>query len=428
MGILNKVGLDKNSAIRKNWETILKSQHHDVSWIEVTDLRRKSINRLDSSIWDNNKIMSDITGKLVSDNKNSRVVFNGLPHPRECMIELDGNQSLGSVSDFQEFGGKSIGSLGLPSGGFKSFKSVNGSSPSIKEDIPQKMDMKYYSVEFSKEGLIRQLTSAKGKDLLNPSEYLGGEMRALIQGKFVNNQQAEIQYYTGPVCNIMERNTTMGDIPVVEKYFYFKNAPFIKVEVEFDFRGNEVGNIWIDKSKMNIYYPTKGSEIYYDIPFGYTKGKQGRPLFPINWLYSNGLVYVNRGTIKHFVEDGVVGNVVAWGNDRFTNRVHWDWISRPPYDIRLYGKQKIEYYLIPFDEFDASNIIHTVENIITPVHMIQGSGEKSFYQIDNKDYVFTAIYSKDNRVWVRGYKIPSGDKSKYRDFEIFNEPLDKFMK
>jgi hypothetical protein len=219
----------------------------------------------------------------------------------------------------------------------------------------------------------------------------------------------------------------MGDISVVEKYFYFKNAPFIKVEVEFDFRGNEVGNVWIDKSKMNIYYPTKGSEIYHDIPFGYTEGKQGRPLFPINWLYSNGLVYVNRGTIKHFVEDGVVGNVVAWGNDRFTNRVHWDWISRPPYDIRLYGKQKIEYYLVPFDEFDASSIIHTVENIVAPTHMISGKGEKSLYQLDNMDYHITAIYSKDNEVWVRGYKIPSDDKSKYRDFEIFNEPLDKII-
>jgi len=166
----------------------------------------------------------------------------------------------------------------------------------------------------------------------------------------------------------------------------------------------------------------------YDIPFGYTEGRQGRPLFPINWLYSNGLVYVNRGTTKHFVEKGVVGNVIAWGNDRFTNRLHWDWTSRPPYDIRLYGKQKIEYYLVPFDEFNASNIINTVENITAPTCLIPGEGEKSFYRIDNMDLGITAIYSGDGEIWVRGYKIPSDDKSKYRDFEIFNEPLDKINK
>ncbi|MQY78201.1 MAG: hypothetical protein GH151_03275 [Bacteroidetes bacterium] len=428
MGKLAGLDSDKNNEIRENWKTILRSQHHDVSWIEVTDLRRKSINRLDSVIWDYNRIMSDITGKLVTENIKSMAVFNGLPRIRKCMVELEGKKSLGSVSDFQEFCGKSIGSVELPSGGFRSFKNVKGSSPSREEDMPQKIDMKYYSVEFSEEGLIKQLTTVKGKDLLNSSEYLGGEIRARIFGKWVNNQKAEKQYYTGPVCDIMERKTILGDIPVSEKYYYFKNAPFIKVEVEFDFTGNEVGNMWIDKSKINIYYPTQGSEIYYDIPFGYTEGRSGRPLFPINWLYSNGLVYVNRGTTKHWVENGLIGNVVAWGNDRFTNRMHWNWISRTSYDVRLYGKQKIEYYLIPWDRFNASNIIHNVENIIAPIYMIPGEGEKSFYQINNMDFGITAIYSKDGEIWVRGYKIPSDYKSKYRDFEIFNEPLDKISK
>lgn len=428
MGKLANLNSDRNIEIRENWKTILKSQHHDVSWIEVTDLRRKSINRLDSAIVDNNRIMSDITGKLVAESIKSIAVFNGLPRPRKCLVELEGEKSLGSVSAFQEFGGKSIGIVALPSGGYRSFENVKGSSSSLKKNMPQKIDTKHYSVELSNEGLIRQLTTVNGKELINSSEYLGGEIRAQVRGNYVNNRQAEVQYYTGPVCDIIERKTMLGDIPVVEKYYYLKNAPFIKVDVEFDFAGNEVGNIWIDKSKMNIYYPTQGSEIYYDIPFGYTDGRQGRPLFPINWLYSNGLVYVNKGTIKHFVEKGVVGNVVAWGNDRFTNRIHWDWISRPPYDIRLYGKQKIEYYLVPFDEFNASNIIHTVENITAPTYLIPGEGEKSFYRIDNMDLGITAIYSGDGEIWVRGYKIPSDDKSKYRDFEIFNEPLNKISK
>ena len=36
--------------IKEIWKTILKAQHHDISWIEVTDLRGKSIDRLKKAI------------------------------------------------------------------------------------------------------------------------------------------------------------------------------------------------------------------------------------------------------------------------------------------------------------------------------------------------------------------------------------------
>jgi hypothetical protein len=50
MGKLAGLPVDKKDDIEKIWKTILKSQHHDISWIEVTDLRRKSINRLGGAI------------------------------------------------------------------------------------------------------------------------------------------------------------------------------------------------------------------------------------------------------------------------------------------------------------------------------------------------------------------------------------------
>jgi len=337
MGRLAGLNTDRSIDIKENWKTILKTQHHDVSWIEVTDLRRKSINRLDSTIFNTKEIMSGISEKLVEKGNNSMSVFNGLSHSRKCMAELEGKKSLGKNSDFQEFGGKSFGFVTVPAGGFKSFMQVKNSSSSIKSDLPQQITTKYFKVEFSGEGLIEQLSTISGKKLLNSGEYLGGEIRARISDDWVNNLKAQVQYYTGPVCDILVRNTKLGEIPVKEIYYFFKNESFIKVEIEFDFDGNEVGNMWIDESKINIYYPTEGSEIYHDIPFGYIEAKSERPLFATNWLYCNGLAYVNRGTVKHWVENGVMGNVVAWGSNHFTNRWHWEhWISRPQYDIRLY--------------------------------------------------------------------------------------------
>jgi len=429
MGRLAGLNTDKSPDIKENWKAILKSQHHDISWIEVTDLRKKSIFRLDSVVFNAKKIMSDIAGKLVDKGSNSMSVFNGLAHPRNCLAELEGKMSLGKNSDFQEFGGKSIGFVTVPAGGFKSFMDVKNSSSSVNSDAPQRITTKYYTIDFSGEGLIKQLTTISGKKLLSGGEYLGGEIRARIADNWVNNRKARIQYFTGPVCDIMVRSTMLGEIPVKETYCFFKKESFIKVEAEFDFTGNEVGNMWIDRSKINIYYPTEASEIYHDIPFGFIKGKKEKPLFATNWLYCDGLVYVNRGTVKHWIENGVMANVIAWGSNHFTNRTDWGWwLNRPQYDIRLYGKQKVEYYLIPYDGFDAVKIISDVEDITAPVFMTRGKGEKSFYQIENIDLYPTAFYLKDGKIWTRGYKIPSPDKSKFRDFEIFDQPLGDFTK
>jgi hypothetical protein len=414
---------DRSADIKENWKTILKTQHHDVSWTEVTDLRRKSINKLDSVVIKSKEIMADITNQLVDKSRNSISVFNGLSFSRNCLTELAGKKSLGKDSDFQEFGGKSIGFVTIPAGGFRSFREVKNSSPSVKTDMPVELSTKYYKVDFSGEGLIRQLSTTNGTKVLSKSEYLGGEIRARVADNWVNNRNARIQYYTGSICDILVRNTKLGEIPIKETYYFFKNESLIKVELEFNFDGDEAGNMWIDKSKINIYYPTDASEIYYDIPFGYVKATDEKPLFATNWLYSGGLVYVNRGTVKHWIENGVVANVVAWGGNHFSNRQGWDWVNRPQYDIRLYGKQIIEYYLIPYDRFDPAKIISDVNGITAPVFMTPGMGENSYYQINNKDLVPTIFYFKNSEIWTRGYKIPSNDRSRFRDFEIFVQPL-----
>lgn len=423
------INIDRSPEIKENWMTILKSQHHDISWIEVTDLRRKSIDRLDSAISNFKVIMTEISEKLVEKDMHSVSVFNGLLHPRRSLVELEGKKSLGKNMIFQEFGGKSIGFLEVPAAGFKSFKEIKKSTSSIESVLPDQITTKHYTVDLSSEGLMQQVKTLSGTELLNHGQYLGGEIRARIKDSWVNNRNAQVQFFTGQVCDILIRNSKLGEIPVKEKYYFFKEEGFIKVEIEFGFNGNEVGNMWIDKTKINVYYPVKTSEIYHDIPFGFVKGRKDKPLFVTNWLYCDGLVFVNRGTVKHWVEDDLMANVLAWGSNHFTNRTHWNhWISRPQYDIHLYGKQKIEYYLIPFDGFNASKIISYVEDITAPVFITPGKGEKSFHNIDNMDLQTTTFYFREEKIWVRGYKIPSSDKSKFRDFEIFDQPLEQLIK
>jgi hypothetical protein len=273
-------------------------------------------------------------------------------------------------------------------------------------------------------GLIKQIVTHKGEELLECRDHLGGEIRARIEKQWMHNRLAQCSFYAGPVCDIMLRETQLGRIPVLERFFFFKNQPLIKAEVEFDFNADTIGHSWIDKTKANVYYPTKGNAVYHDIPFGYVRGAQSKPLFAISWLYCGGLVYVNGGNVKHWVEDGTIANVLAWGSNHFTNRHHWTaWTKRTQYDLRLYGKQKIVYYLIPFGDFDGNTITTTVNAIITPTFRYHAKGTKSFYRIEDKDIIVTGIYGKDGIIRNRGYKLPTGNNAGLRDWEIFDAPL-----
>jgi hypothetical protein len=413
--------LDRTEELRKIWRSIIKYQCHDVMWIETTDLRRKGINHDNEGAAKTQTIMGEIAGTLMGSNGNSLAIFNGLPTARRALIEIDGKEVPGGGPAFQAFEGKALGVREIPPGGFRSFP-LGGAAPSQEIALPSKITTAHYTVELAN-GLIKQITTAAGQDLLKTGNYLGGELRAMVHDQWVDNRSADGHLYEGEVCYILSRSASLGDIPVKERYFFFRNENLIKAELEFDFQGNEVGNFWMDETKINVYYPTGGGGIYHDIPFGYLSGRGNRTLFATNWIFCGGLVYVNWGTVKHWVRKGVIANVLAWGGNTFDNRSDFEWVEQQQYDLKLYGKQTIKYALIPVGEFDGNRIVRAVTDLTAPVFVTEGSGEKSFYEVKNKNLAATAIYAKEGKVWARGYKLPDRTDTRFRDFEIFNCPI-----
>jgi len=428
IGVMSNTSRNFDKKLQKIWQTILKYQHHDVYWIEVTDLRRKAINSYDVAIENCRQIMKSVARTLLETDKSCIAIFNALPQERHLLVESDVNIKTGNAY-LQEFKGRKLGFVDLPAGGYKSYEKANDGR-CVSREIPFEslLATHFYRVELTSSGLMKQIWNRDGQPLLSTGKYLGGLVGGLVSDKWFDNTEGKSTLYEGDVAYVIERSTKLGHIPLFERYFFFRNENLIKAEVEFDFKGDTVGNFWVDETKINIYYPTNGSRIYHDIPYGYIEARERRPLFAINWLYCGGLVYVNRGNCKHWIKDGVIANVIAWGGDHFNNRMHmspgWTKFSQK-YDLRPYGKQRIEYYLIPYGEFDGNRISKDVCALTFPVFMTMGKGERTFYEIEDEDLVVTSIHLRDDKAWIRGYKLPSESKSRFRPWQIFDCPLNE---
>ncbi len=425
---------DKKTAetLHDIWYNVLKYQHHDVYWNEVTHLRRKAINCFKEGIAKCNKIDQEKAEKVMDKKDTSGIAFfNTLPTERSIPLKCS-QPYKGIYGEADIYKGNYYGSVKLVPGGYTGYPSVDTCREVKKKKTPQKIKTDFYSIMLSPGGLIKNIHTKKGNSLLKTSEYLGGEIKGMVEEKWENNRKARVSFFEGKNILVMERKTHLGPVPICEDYIYYKHHALMHASISFDFNATNSGVFWIDETKIKVHFPTNGSEIYHDIPFGYIKGREERTLFAPNWIKCGGLVYVNRGTTKNWVDEGVIKNQLAWGGKGkcFGNRHGLYWATGMiragnNFDLRLYGKQVIEYYLILDDSLTLPDIVKRVNDITMPVLAVEGQGNKSFYSLKNKEIAVTAVYEKNKKIWVRGYKLPNKKKSTYRNFEIINKLLDE---
>lgn len=410
------------------WRTILKYQDHDATWIEVTDLRRKAINKFTECIDQSRNVIEKTAVQMVAPSTDTATIFNTLPVGRRALIACDLDLTPADAT-LQLHDGKAIGFVELPSFGCRTFPLGANPTPSVQEPVPTTIDARDYSVQLSPEGLIESMSSDAGDCVISGSGYHGGEIRAVSEGLWVDNRGLESSFSRGDVCCILERKGKIAGVPLIERYFFFLDYPLVKVQLHFEFDGNAVGDFHIMETKLNIYYPTGGNEAYHDVPFGYSKCGDREQAFALNWFHCGGLTYVNRGTATHWLKDGVVGNQIGWGGKEWTNRIHYEhWMKLcADYDLRLYGTQTVEYSLIPSGEFDDRKVFWDTQSLATTAPMVRGSAEGSYLQTADAGIAVTGIYQKDGTTRVRGLKMP-GEGGPISDWQIFDLPIDEAAK
>ena len=441
------------------WKMILSSQHHDVYWIETTDLKRKSLSWLDEAVkrseMISNEVGSEIANQIdtswISSGK-ALVLYNTLLRPRKSVEKISLQFEKGKypwVHLYNQKGEKQKlqlikketwedGSIKkcdalfqpeIPGFGYQTYVIQAGDSNPIDpievELSFYNFENDYYSMKILGDGTISSLQEKKsGVEIINPEKYYGNEIRGqLSDGNWITNRSSNsrVRLVKGDLADILFTQGQIGPIISQLKIYLYHDLPVIDFNLSLDFGidGLSLGDFWDDTKKLNLYWPISSNQyIWHDIPFGTRMGRPGRPLYCIDWIdignEKAGFSFINRGTTKHRIEDGVLMNCLAWGGNNFSNRNPGLWENVERYDIRLYGKHTIQYSILAHSkDWKSANcykwvekLSHPIQSKLTGIHHGTLPNSLSIFENSDPELIITSIRrgEKPQEIVARGYE------------------------
>ncbi len=223
----------------------------------------------------------------------------------------------------------------------------------------------------------------------------------------------------GPVASVLTCLGDIADIQVIMQILLYKGFPRIDFNACFQFQDTCLGDYWNDESKLNVYWPLSfQGDIYHDIAFGVVKGKDNRPLFAIRWIdisdNKKGLAYFNRGTVKHWVRNSTIANVLAWGasGDEFGNRIMGETHWKKPMDLSLKENQVYEYSIYPhlgtWKQASVPETAHSFNEPLVSFEVPQGEGDlpskANFLTLSEPALIPTSVEIKEKNILFRFYE------------------------
>lgn len=351
------------------WRTVLAAMHHDVHWMEVTDLKQTYLQRLDAVTARSRDCLAKLLdGRAASSQQDDTLhLINTLPYARREVVTLPavGDVPLGVVGgDGTPIPCQCVPSLeqpdqfdlyflaDVPACGAMSY-SLTSEGLSEGAALPEGADAREAGIQAGEthytlveDGTVREAVLRNGTSVLrgpgNDLHFLDAEYQ-VVGGP---GRGGKMVRYHGPVGDIVRVSAPIGDIPTEIEYLASPAMPWLAYTTRFHFHRHQLGVMWEDWTKLNAYWPTRGNAIRHDIPFGAIDGDAELPLYAPSWLSvrgdHGGLVLFNTGTPKHYVEGGTIANVLAWGRETYSNRMHVrEWTQQTQYDLSLNGLQRI---------------------------------------------------------------------------------------
>jgi hypothetical protein len=386
------------------WENILSSQHHDVYWIETTELKRQALGWLAEASELSRGVVARAAGSIAARVDTRRaagsdtlVLFNTLPRTRfwdeGVAIELPRGKArsitvstiAGRPVESQMIEGErwddgTIRTAQLilrpevPGLGYRALQARLSSESEPQQESFDRITLEGRDVRVTVNGdgtIPTIVHKQSGTQLIRAGALLGNELRyhdpatdTLVSSK---RDGARGTCVRGPLADAVRVCGSLGKVGYTEDILVYHRRDRMDFRLLLDFgsEGMDVGSFWDDHTKLNVFWPLAlDGRWSHNIPFGALPARSGRPLYCTSWIGLSdgelGVSYFNSGTTKHWVEDNVLANVLAWGGDNFSNRDAGLWEYVKKYDLRLRGTHVIEYSLC----------IHSGKRDAMPPHMI----------------------------------------------------------
>lgn len=456
------------------WKLILSSQHHDIYWIETTDIKRRALEWLDEAIRTSDELAVSAM-KRISERAESHgsatetarqeilLLFNTTPHGRSgtSLAEIKGKEGGGFKlvgldgtdldSQFVTItAGDEVVNRRLllhdtvPGFGYVAYSLGRAETPGSLSPLKEKFirfENDIFQVEVNRVATIRSLFLKEArKEMLSTRRYLGNEIRGLIDGTgWIGNRDADCSawYQSGALADILISEYRMGPVQVWQHVLLYKREGRIDFLLTLDFgdEGIAIGNFWNDVEKLNVFWPLAfEAAVSHDIPFGVVRAREKRPLYCINWIDgsddSAGLTYLNTGTTKHWLQGSTIANVLAWGGNSFSNRHPGIWEYVRKYDIRLFGRHTIEYSIyVHSGDWRQARVPLLAESASAPLRSIRTEGfaqtfpsRKSVAEIEAANVICSA-FSRDSgssTPFFRAFES-HGERLRREDLRLRNE-------
>ena len=382
------------------WKTILTTQHHDVYCFCAPDLKRKSIGWLHAAENQAEQLTRSAAHALLQHIRPIRsateqlVVFNTIPHPVISPVTIEVNRTNAALLDED---GHAVPCEALAVGpdrvqlrfiargnalGYASYRLGEGALAAKEEalDTPLAFENEYYQAVLQPDGTLTALkTVPTGFDLLATSRVRGNQLAGrdstglgTVHAGIDDVSKPRVRWQPAargpdlvwePAATRLRRSplgvtlTAAGRLghrvqakTVIGLYY---QLPWIELTWEFDFDDASIGSFFDDETKLRVQWPLAyRGQIHHDIAFGHTRSLEERPFFPASWVDisdgQKGLAYCHQGTPKHWVKDGLLSNLFAWGEetDAIGNRLD---MGRWPktFDQRLRGHHTIRTAVYP---------------------------------------------------------------------------------
>ena len=347
------------------WRTVLAAMHHDVHWLEVTDLKQTYLQRLDAVTARSRECQAQLVNARATPARHDDAlhVVNTLPYARSEVVTLHALEGVppGVVdADGMPIPSQCVPSLDnpdhfdlyfladVPACGAKSYALVRDGAEvpagSAATDARVQAGDTHYTI-FA-DGTVREAVLDNGSNVLrgagNDLHYLNAEQQ-VVGGA---GRAGKMRRYHGALGDIVRVCAPIDDLLTEIEFVASPAMPWLALTTRFHFQRHRIGVMWEDWTKLNAYWPTIGHIIRHDIPFGVIDGETELPLYAPGWLTvsgpQGGLALYNTGTPKHYVEAGTIVNVLAWGGESFSNRMHVQgWLQNTQYDLSLRGLQQI---------------------------------------------------------------------------------------